>query len=89
MDPIITLLVVLVAMLTILVGVFLGMLIVVLLTLKKTLERLQRAIDTVEDTALRSLAPFLSLRAMFSNTHGFMNAISSVVTGLKKKRPNS
>lgn len=86
MDPILTLLVVLVTMLTILVGLFLGALIVVLLTLKKTLVRLQLAIDTVEDTALRSLAPFLSLRAMFSNTQGFMSAVNSVLQGLKKKR---
>ena len=89
MDPVVTLLVALVVILTILIGVFLGMLIIVLFTVKKTLERLQLAIDTVEDTALRSLAPFLSLRAMFSNTQGFMSAISSVVKAVKKKRSNS
>ncbi|MEP7166822.1 MAG: hypothetical protein ABI758_02475 [Candidatus Woesebacteria bacterium] len=85
-DPISTLLIVLVVILVILTGVFLGMLILVLVTLKKTLDRLQRAINTVEDTALRSLTPFLSLRAMFSNTRGFMDAITTTVKVLKGKK---
>lgn len=88
-DPIVTLLIVLVVLLTVLTGVFLGMLIIVLITLKKTLDRAQRAIDTVEDTALRSLSPFLSLRAMFSDASGFVSAFGSVVKSLRGRKKRS
>lgn len=85
-EPIFTLLIVLVTLLTILTGVFLGMLIIVLVTVQKTLKRAQQAIDTVEDTALRSLSPFLTLKAMFSDTRGFVSAFQAIIKTLRGKK---
>lgn len=89
MDPIVTLLIVLVVFLTVLTGVFLGMLIIVLVTLQKTLKRAQQAIDNVEDRALQSLAPFLSLKAMFSDASGFVSAFGSVIKSLRGRKKKS
>lgn len=85
-EPLVTLLIILITMLSILTGVFLGMLIIVLVTVQKTLKRAQQAIDTVEDTALRSLSPFLTLRAMFTDANGFFRAFQSVIKTVRGKK---
>ncbi len=85
-DQIILLLTILITFLTVLVAVFLMVLTVVLVTLKKTLIQLQAAIDNVEDTALRSLAPFLSLQTMISDFGGFFKAVQSVTKSLSGKK---
>jgi CBS domain containing-hemolysin-like protein len=85
-DPMTLLLAVAVVILISVIVIFLIMLIVVLFLVKKTLLKLQVAIDNVEDTAIRSLAPFLSLRAMFSDTASFWKAVSKIFGAVKKQK---
>ncbi len=92
MDPITILLIVLITILSVVVISFLIMIIVVLVTLKRTLTKLQLAIENVEDTALRSLTPFFTIKAMFSDVEGFVGAARSAlsaVTGKRAKRKSS
>ncbi|HSW89440.1 MAG TPA: hypothetical protein VLH19_01050 [Patescibacteria group bacterium] len=82
----IQLLMVAVFILTVATTTMLIMLILVLVALHKTLRRLRDAIDTVEDTATRSLAPFLTMRAVFSDFGGFMESLKKAF--MHKKRNN-
>ena len=85
-QPLLLVLSIAVIILIVVIVTFLVLLISFLFTLRRTLLRLRQAIDTVEDQALRSLSPFLSLKALFSNTDGFMNAFRSVIRAIKGKK---
>lgn len=85
-DPIVILLVVIVVLLSVIIVSFLVILTIVLLALKKTLIQLQVAIDNVEDTAMRSLSPLLSLKSIVTDLGGFMGALSSVSTLFANKK---
>lgn len=85
-DPLTLILSIAVILLIVVIVAFLAILIIVLLSVKKTLAQLQNAISNVEDTALRSLAPLLSFKAMFSDTRQFVSAASKVVKVLQGKK---
>ncbi len=85
-EQFITLLIVLVSILSVLSVIGLCFVIAFFYTLSKTLLRIQKAVTTVEDTAVRSLAPFLSLKTFFSDTSGFLSAIRSITAALTAKK---
>jgi CBS domain containing-hemolysin-like protein len=85
-DPLTIVLTIAVILLISVIVVTLVMVIVVLFTIKKTLAQLQNAISNVEDTAMRSLAPLLSFRAMFSDTRHFVEATTKVLKVLQGKK---
>lgn len=85
-DPLTIVLSVAVVLLISVIVVSLVMVIVVLFTIKKTLVQLQNAISNVEDTAMRSLAPLISFRAMFSDTSHFLSAVGKVVKAIQNKK---
>lgn len=80
------LLVTLVSVLTVIVAFFLIILITTLIMLRKTLQKLQKAIDSVEDTAIRSLAPLLSLRSIVSDLGSFIDTVMKVKDRVLGKR---
>lgn len=81
-DGIIFLLTASVVLLTLVIVIFLVVLTVTLLAIKKTLQRLREAIDTVEDTAIRSLSPLLSIRSMLTDFGGFLDTVVKVKDAL-------
>lgn len=78
-DQIIILLTTSIVILTVLSSLLLLAMILFFMALRRTLLRLREAIDNVEDTALRSLAPLLSFRALFTDTDGFLTAIRALM----------
>ncbi len=86
MDQTILLLTIVVILQSTVIISFLLALIFFLLTLRKTVLRAQQVINNVEDTALRSLSPLLSFRALFSDTQGFVSAIQTLVKSLRGKK---
>ena len=95
-DPLVVLLALTVVILVIVIVAFLMVLITVLVMINKTLKKVQSAVDTVEDTALRSLVPLLSIKAMFSDVEGFVRSakawgsvISDKLAGSKRKQLSS
>lgn len=85
-DPLTIVLAVAVILLISVIVVSLVMVIIVLFTVKKTLTQLQSAISNVEDTAMRSLTPLLSFRAMFADTRHFVEATTKVLKVLQGKK---
>lgn len=66
---------------------FLVFLIYVLLLVRKTLVKIQKTVDNVERSALRSFIPLVSLRTMFSDLEGFVSSIKAwgrILTGKKR-----
>lgn len=86
MEQLLIVLSVLVVFLTILTSIVLVLIIGALFALRQTLLRLQRAITNVEDTAVRSLAPFVSLRSLFADTNGFVHALQSLFKAVSQKK---
>lgn len=85
-DPLLIVLSTVLILLVVIIGAFLVALTMFLLTLKQTLVKLQRAIDNVEDTAIRSLAPLLSVKAMFSDTQNFFGALRKVTRVIRGRK---
>lgn len=85
-DPLTLVVSIAVVLLIAVIVIFLVMFVAVLFAVKKTLTQLQNAISNVEDTALRSLAPLLSFKAMFGDTRQFISAATKVVKVLQGKK---
>lgn len=78
-DPIYYVLIFTTVLLSLVIITFLVLLIIVLLMVKRSLKKLDHAIDHVEDTAIRSLAPFLTFKSMFSDVNGMVQSVKSWV----------
>lgn len=52
---------------------------------RNTIFKVQKAVDDVEKTALRSLVPLLSIRNMFSDLEGFVSSIKGWTGFLSSK----
>lgn len=66
--------------------VFISLLIVVLVMLRNTAVKIQRAVDDVEKTALRSLIPLMGIKNMFSDLEGFVASIKAWADILRGKK---
>jgi flagellar biosynthesis protein FlhB len=91
-DTLLNLMVVNLIILSAVLVVFLGFLIYVLVMVRRTILQVQRAVDSVETAALRSLMPLLSFKRMFMDLGGFVESVKSwakVVPAKKKKSRSS
>lgn len=85
-DPLLILVSVGISILLVVIIVFFILLIVVLLMARRTLVKVQKAVDDVEKTALRSLVPLLSVKNMFSDLEGFVASVRGWTGLLSHKR---
>lgn len=84
-DPLLSVLVFTTVLLSVVIIAFIVLLIAVLLMVRRSLKKLDMAIDHVEDTAIRSLTPFLSFRSMFSDVGSMVQSVRSWITLFDKK----
>ncbi len=85
-DPLLVLVAAAVTLLCLSIAVFFVLLIVILFMLRNTLAKVQKAVDDVEKTALRSLIPLMGIKNMFSDLEGFVSSVKawvSILTGKK------
>jgi len=85
-DPLLVLVATGIIILLVLMIVFFILLVGVLLMARRTILKIQKAVDDVEKTALRSLVPLLSLRGMFSDLEGFVSSVKAWAGILNKKK---
>lgn len=85
-DPITVLLTTTVIILSLVIITFFVVLIWVLLMVKRTLKKIDAAVMHVEHTAIRSLMPLLSFKAMFSDVSGFVESVKAWISVGKKKK---
>lgn len=86
METLTTLIVINLILVSLVLVIFIGFLIVVLFMVRNTLLKIQKAVDDVEKTALRSLIPLMSIKGMFSDLEGFVSSIKAWVGVLAGKR---
>ncbi|PWU23313.1 hypothetical protein C5B42_03455 [Candidatus Cerribacteria bacterium 'Amazon FNV 2010 28 9'] len=89
MQLLLTIMIATLVILSAVIVVFLLLLIMVLLMMRRTLLKVQKAVDEVEKTALRSLIPLLSFKRMFTDMGGFMESVKAWAKVVEKKPHSS
>jgi hypothetical protein len=84
-DTFTFLLMVNITLLSLLTVVVLILVVVVLLMIRRSLIKFDAAVENVEDATMRSLAPLLSLRSMFTDVGSFIETVKAWGTAFSRK----